>query len=213
MPCSWNTRWWRAASSASTCRPPAHLGLGITPWSPLAAGFLAGKYERAGAGGKPAGEGRLSGPNPFGDAEVHGAQLARARTPCGRWRPQLGRPLAQVALAWVAAQPGITAPIIGASSVAQLRDNFAALDVRFSPEQLRTLDEASILKTPSTTGMWTLHEGQPYSVQKRRAGLALGVAGAVRATFCAVQNAGLYTLGRWDGGRTFVKVKQSYCSR
>jgi aryl-alcohol dehydrogenase-like predicted oxidoreductase len=56
---------------------------------------------------------------------------------------QLGRPLAQVALAWAAAQPGISAPIIGASRAAQVADNIAALDIRFSPEQLRQLAGAS----------------------------------------------------------------------
>ncbi|MEJ7658564.1 MAG: aldo/keto reductase [Hymenobacter sp.] len=42
------------------------LGLGVVPWSPLAGGFLAGKYQRAAQGTQPAsGEGRLSGSNPF----------------------------------------------------------------------------------------------------------------------------------------------------
>lgn len=117
-------------------------GLGVTPWSPLAGGFLAGKYQRGSAG--TGGEGRLNGPNPFaGDytkfTDRNWAILDRLRAVAG----QLDRPLAQVALAWAAAQPGITAPIVGASRVAQLHDSVAALDVRFSPEQLRDLNEAS----------------------------------------------------------------------
>lgn len=120
-------------------------GLGITPWSPLAAGFLAGKYGRGEAGAT--GEGRLSGPNPFGDTKFTDRNwriLDTLRTVAA----EIDRPLAQVALAWVSAQPGITSPIIGASKVEQLHNNVAALDIRFTPEQLRTLGEIS---TPEPT--------------------------------------------------------------
>ena len=125
------------------------FGLGVTPWSPLAAGFLAGKYERQDAGAS--GEGRLSGPNPFGDTKftdqnwaVLGALTAVAA--------EVDRPPAQVALAWVSAQPGVTAPILGASKVAQLQDNLASLEVRFTAEQLQALDKVSALypSTPSS---------------------------------------------------------------
>jgi aryl-alcohol dehydrogenase-like predicted oxidoreductase len=121
------------------------LGLGVVPWSPLAGGFLTGKYERAGQGTEPAGgEGRLSGSNPFSGpftkfTERNWVILDSLRDVAG----QLGQPLAQVALAWVAAQPGISAPIIGASRAAQVADNIAALAIRFSPAQLRQLAEAS----------------------------------------------------------------------
>ncbi|TGE06516.1 aldo/keto reductase [Hymenobacter fodinae] len=121
---------------------PAALssGLSITPWSPLAAGFLAGKYERTKHGAT--GEGRLSGPNPFGDTlftERNWRVLEVLRTVA----EQAERPLAQVALAWVLAQPGITSPIVGASRVEQLHDHLAALEVRLNPEQLTTLQNAS----------------------------------------------------------------------
>lgn len=114
-------------------------GLDLTPWSPLAGGFLAGKYERAEAGAN--GAGRLSGPNPFGNTKFtdRNWRVLDALRPVAA---ELGRPLAQVALAWVAAQPGVTAPIVGASRPEQLREAIAALDIRFSPEQLRVLHEA-----------------------------------------------------------------------
>lgn len=115
-------------------------GLGITPWSPLAAGFLAGKYGRTGAG--VTGEGRLSGPNPFGDTKFTDQNwrvLDTLRTVAG----QLNRPLAQVALAWASAQPGITSPIVGASKVGQLHDNIASLDIRFTAQQLQLLNDVS----------------------------------------------------------------------
>lgn len=116
--------------------------LGITPWSPLAAGFLAGKYQHADAG--PTGEGRLSGPNPFGNT-LFTDRNWRILNALRAMATPIERPLAQVALAWVLAQPGVTSPILGASKVEQLHDNLASLDLRLTPEQLRLLDEASAL--------------------------------------------------------------------
>jgi aryl-alcohol dehydrogenase-like predicted oxidoreductase len=122
------------------------FGLGITPWSPLAAGFLAGKYSREGGG-----TGRLSGPNPFGDSkftEANWAVLDALKAVAA----ELGRPSAQVALAWALAQPGVTAPIIGARTLEQLQGNLASLDIQFTPQQLQTLNRASALppSTPSS---------------------------------------------------------------
>lgn len=126
------------------------LGLGITPWSPLGGGFLVGKYERAGEG-VATGEGRLSGPNPFGDAkftERNWATLGALRGVAA----EAGHPLAQAALAWVSAQPGVTAPIVGASRVEQMQDALASLEITLTREQLRALDEASAMEpaTPSS---------------------------------------------------------------
>lgn len=122
------------------------FGLGITPWSPLAAGFLAGKYLRETKGAS--GEGRLSGPNPFGDSkftEQNWAVLEVLKAVAD----EIKRPAAQVALAWASAQPAITSLIIGASKVAQLEDNLASLEIILTPQQLERLDKASAL-TPST---------------------------------------------------------------
>ena len=123
-----------------------HFGLGITPWSPLAAGFLAGKYGRKDAGAS--GEGRLSGPNPFGDTKFtdqNWSVLDVLKTVAA----ELDRPTAQVALAWASAQPGITSLILGASKLEQLQGNLASLDIRFTSGQLQTLDKVSALQ-PST---------------------------------------------------------------
>ena len=117
-------------------------GLGICPWSPLAAGFLAGKYERAGQGAS--GEGRLAGPNPFGNSKFTDSNWRVLDVLRGA-ADRLGRPPAQVALAWAVAQPGITSTIIGASNLDQLRDNLAALDLVLTPEAITALDEASAL--------------------------------------------------------------------
>lgn len=125
--------------------PVAHeCGLGITPWSPLAGGFLAGKYSSTDAGAT--GEGRLSGSNPFqGKFTKFTDRNWRVLDALRTVAAQVSSPLAQVALAWVSAQPGITAPILGASKLEQLHDNLDSLDIRLTPDQLRTLDESSAL--------------------------------------------------------------------
>ena len=113
-------------------------GMGVLPWSPLAGGFLTGKYRRE----DTSGSGRLSGPNPFGNSkfvdrnwDVLEALKAVAA--------EVDRPAAQVALAWVMARPGVTATIVGASTLPQLAGNLAALEVTLSEHQTRRLDEVS----------------------------------------------------------------------
>lgn len=127
-------------------------GLGITPWSPLAGGFLAGKYDRADGG--ITGQGRLSGSNPFGNQKFTDRNwlvLDALRTVA----VQLDRPLAQVALAWVSAQPGITSLILGASKLEQLHDNLSSLDICLTPEQLQMLNEGSALDLAFPYGIFT----------------------------------------------------------
>jgi aryl-alcohol dehydrogenase-like predicted oxidoreductase len=116
-------------------------GLGIVPWSPLAAGFLAGKYERAETGAT--GEGRLSGPNPFGNTKFTERNW-QVLDVLRQVATEAGQPLAQVALAWALARPGVSSLIVGASKLAQLHDNLAALNVSLTPEQLRTLNAGSV---------------------------------------------------------------------
>lgn len=118
-------------------------GMGIMPWSPLAGGFLTGKYEQEGkdAGG---GQGRLSGSNPFQGVftkftERNWRVLATLREVA----VQVGRPPAQVALAWAAAQPGITSIILGASKLEQLHDNLASLEMQLTPDQIQALDDGT----------------------------------------------------------------------
>lgn len=127
-------------------------GLGVCPWSPLAGGFLAGKYERAEQGAT--GQGRLGGSNPFGDTKFSDRNwrvLDTLRTVAA----EVDRPLAQVALAWVLTQPGITAPILGASKLEQLHDNLSSLEIRLTPEQLQMLDESSAIDPAFPYGIFT----------------------------------------------------------
>ena len=122
------------------------LGMGVVPWSPLASGFLSGKYARGEAG--PEGEGRLSRP-PYTDST-----LRRFRRHEGdrEWAlldavrevaAAVGRSPAQVAINWVTRRPGVSSTLIGASDVAQLSVNLAALDFELPPELVARLDETS----------------------------------------------------------------------
>ncbi len=113
-------------------------GMGIMPWSPLAGGFLSGKYRPD----DTSGTGRLSGSNPFGDSKFVDRNwdiLAVAKAIAA----EVNRPVAQVALAWTLARAGVTSTLIGASKVAQIESNIAATEIRLADEQLRRLDEAS----------------------------------------------------------------------
>lgn len=133
---------------------PAALecGLGITPWSPLAACFLAGKYRREGEGAT--GQGRLIGPNPFGNMLFNDRNW-RVLDGLRTLAAEVERPMAQVALAWASAQTGLTSLILGASKLEQLHDNLASLDLRLTPEQVRTLHEISALDPAFPYGIFT----------------------------------------------------------
>ncbi|WP_202451132.1 MULTISPECIES: aldo/keto reductase [unclassified Streptomyces] len=129
------------------------LGLGITAWSPLGGGFLTGKYRQAEEG--------LTGKGRLGDAGAPGLtwtdQDWRLLKTLESVAGELGVTMAQVAVNWVATQPGIASAIVGASSASQLESNLAALDFEI-PAALRTsLDEASAVPTRplSVYGMFT----------------------------------------------------------
>lgn len=116
--------------------------LGIVTWAPLAGGFLTGKYHR---GHLPI-KGRLaqkkkesidSWENRAGERNFR--ILGRVETIA----QQRGMSCAQIALAWVRCQPGVTASIIGARTMKQFEDNLGSLKIRLTPEELKALDEVS----------------------------------------------------------------------
>jgi aryl-alcohol dehydrogenase-like predicted oxidoreductase len=124
------------------------LGLGITPWSPLAAGVLTGKYSRedmereqelirSGQAKVFGTEQRLVGLN---------AQKLRIAEAVRRIAEQVGRSPAQVAINWLMSRPGVTSPILGARRVEQLDDNLAALDFSLDEQQLQELEEVSAIE-------------------------------------------------------------------
>jgi aryl-alcohol dehydrogenase-like predicted oxidoreductase len=118
------------------------LGIGLCPWSPLASGFLSGKYRAAAKSNEVRRLDALAG-TPFGrfDTERNRAIVEVLV----KVAEEIGRPPAEVALKWVATQPGVTSTILGASRPDQLASNIASLDVVI-PSELRTkLDEASAI--------------------------------------------------------------------
>ena len=109
-------------------------GLGVISYYGLAKGFLSGKYRSNDDLGKsPRGGGVAEYLNPRGFAI-----LGALDTVAGR----LGATPAEVALAWVMAQPGVTAPIASATTRDQLGALVRATELRLSPEDLAALDAA-----------------------------------------------------------------------
>ncbi|MBF6328530.1 aldo/keto reductase [Nocardia transvalensis] len=124
------------------------MGLGVIPWSPLAAGILTGKYSRAdlaGQGGQPAASGEDTRKNVLlARGSLTERKLAIAEV-VKQVAAELGKTPSQVALAWTLQNPDVTAPIIGARTPAQLEDNLGALDVEFDTAHLAHLNEASAI--------------------------------------------------------------------
>lgn len=106
-----------------------HFGLGLIPWSPLGGGLLGGALEKA-AAGRRADQGMLQ------KIEAKRPQLERYETLCR----DLGEKPADVALAWLVANPVVTAPIIGPRTVEQLTGSLRALELKLGGEALDALD-------------------------------------------------------------------------
>jgi len=138
----------------------AEFGMAIQPWSPLAFGLLTGKYDRAAVAAsaprdsglprdaasphadRPADDKRLDGANPFGDSLFTDRNWSVVEA-VKRVAGSCGESAARVALAWVVQRPGISSTLIGASKVAQVHDNIAALDIQLSDAHLAELNQAS----------------------------------------------------------------------
>ena len=118
------------------------MGLGVIPYSPLAGGVLTGKYGRADLTSADASSGagtRKSLNLALGTLTERSLAVADAVKEVAA---ELGRIPGQVALAWTLRNPGVTAPVIGARTPAQLEDNLGALEVDLTDSQLARLDEA-----------------------------------------------------------------------
>jgi aryl-alcohol dehydrogenase-like predicted oxidoreductase len=107
-----------------------YYGIGLIPWSPIGMGLLGGALRKAT-------EGRRVSPLLQMRIEQHRSQLEQYEALC----KQLGEEPANVALAWLLANPAVTAPIIGPRTVEQLTWNLRALEVSLSDETLTRLDE------------------------------------------------------------------------
>jgi len=126
-------------------------GLGIVTWAPLAGGFLSGKYTSMNPLPK---DGRLVRVKK--EDTDSWERRATERNFCilkvvEEVAKKRGKKCAQVALAWICLQPGITAPIVGARTVEQLEDNLGCLGWRLTEEELKALGEVS-----------QIEEGYPY---------------------------------------------------
>lgn len=108
---------------------------GVIPWSPLAGGQLSGKY----LGSKPEGA-RYSSSDP---ANRVNKQTADRTAKLKKVADRAGLSLTQMSLAWVAGQPGITSPIIGARSVEQLEESASACLIKLLEKVLRQIDEVA----------------------------------------------------------------------
>lgn len=110
-------------------------GIGVIPWSPLARGFLAGNRRRADYGDTPRAQtDAFAHQLYFTDADF--AVADRVVAVAGRH----GVAPTQVALAWLLAQPGVTAPIVGASKLSHVDDAVGALAVKLSADEIALLE-------------------------------------------------------------------------
>jgi aryl-alcohol dehydrogenase-like predicted oxidoreductase len=112
-------------------------GLAIIPWSPIGGGLLTGKYQR---GETPPTDARYAAPSPMAEKRFT-QRVFDVIEPMKEFVLQKNAPLSQIALAWVTRQPGVTAPIIGPRTIEQLDDALRSLEITFTPEELRRIDE------------------------------------------------------------------------
>jgi aryl-alcohol dehydrogenase (NADP+) len=121
-----------------------HNRVGLLPWSPLAGGFLAGKYQR---GVRPGADTRAGSAKPlyqwtsaeYAETDQNWAVIELLEQVARR----LGKTPSQVALAWLADRPSVTAPIFGARTLAHLHDNLGAADLHLDQASFDALDEIS----------------------------------------------------------------------
>ena len=112
-------------------------GIGMIPYSPLAGGFLTGKYTREGDPDKARGVGN--------------DRMARYKTDKGftlvdtlhEMGQARGKTIAQMALGWLLTQPFVTSPIVGANNVQQLDESLGAVGLRLTEDEMKRLDEVT----------------------------------------------------------------------
>ena len=135
------------------------LNIGVTAWSPLSGGVLSGKYHGKDSSAE---QGRMNG-EMMKDFKPDQERADRVVKALKSVSDQIGKSQAQVALAWLRYRPVPVIPIIGARKFAQFQDNMASLEVTLTPEQVKSLDEAS-----------TIDLGFPYSMYSKE--LVRGIA-------------------------------------
>jgi aryl-alcohol dehydrogenase-like predicted oxidoreductase len=128
------------------------LNMGVMVWSPLASGFLTGKYT-----GENAEQGRR---DHFSFPPVDLEQGDRIVEVLRNISSNRNATPAQIAIAWLLHQPKITSVIIGARRIEQFEDNIAAIEIKLSDEELKQLNEVSEPNTPFLYFDFSLQRGQ-----------------------------------------------------
>ena len=113
--------------------------VGLLVWSPLAGGFLSGKFTRGGVSEEDSRRSKFGFP-PVNLEKTY--DIIEAMQEIGG---RIGATVAQVALAWLLHQPAVTSVIIGAKKAGQLKDNLAAIEVKLEEADLETLNKVSEL--------------------------------------------------------------------
>jgi aryl-alcohol dehydrogenase (NADP+) len=111
-------------------------GIGVIPWSPLARGFLAGNRRR-----QDKGETTRAKSDEFAHRLYYNDGDFKVVDRVSEIAAKRGVPNAQVALAWLLAQPGVTSPIVGASKPHHLDDAIAATELKLSEDEIKALKE------------------------------------------------------------------------
>ena len=138
--------------------------VGLLVWSPLAGGLLSGKFSRTQQ--KPTDSRRSDYDFPIVDKE-RTWNILDVMAPIAKAH---GCSPARVSLAWLLARPVVTSVIIGAKRLDQLQDNLAAVELTFTEDEVRQLDEVSVLP-PEYPG-WALRSREPTACSWLSAGRA-----------------------------------------
>jgi len=128
-------------------------GIGIMPWSPLAGGFLSGKFKRGNEGEEQ------SRRKSFDFPPLNKERAYDIIDEMDKIAKEHNSSVAQVALCWLKNRPGVTSVIIGVKRKEQLMDNLAALNLQLSPEENKRLDEISSL-SPEYPGWMVERQSQ-----------------------------------------------------
>jgi aryl-alcohol dehydrogenase-like predicted oxidoreductase len=124
-------------------------GVGVIPWSPLARGHLAGTRNAVGDESNETTRGQTDGLDVLlYTAESDAAIIDAVRSVAERH----GRPMAQIALAWVSSRPAVTAPIIGVTRMPQLDDAIASLEIELTEDDIAEMEAPYVPRRASELG-------------------------------------------------------------
>ncbi|WP_433464712.1 aldo/keto reductase [Spirillospora sp. CA-128828] len=111
----------------------ADQGVGLIPWSPLARGMLAGNRERGGERKTSRSQNDAYGDSLYVESDFDVVDAVREVA------SERGVPAAQVALAWLLANPAVTAPIVGATKLTHIDDAIAAVSLRLDEKEIERM--------------------------------------------------------------------------